>query len=88
MAIKSSLSTTQLSPSGGGGAAEEDFNHIVESKLVTWLVQDAQIAPGNAKKYAPKMVNAGIASVDRLAKKLAKNNRILLDVRFLISLLY
>lgn len=75
--IKSSPSTTQLPPSGGG---DEDFNHIVEAKLVTWLVQDAQIAPGNAKKYAPKMVDAGIASVDRLAKKISKNSKLLLEM--------
>ena len=39
---------------------------------VTWLVTEAQIAPGNAKKYAPKLIAAGVASAEILFKKFAR----------------
>ena len=47
---------------------------------VTWLVTEAQIAPGNAKKYAPRLIAAGVASAERLAKKLARQEQFLLQV--------
>ena len=45
-----------------------------------WLVTEAQIAPGNAKKYAPRLIAAGVASAERLAKKLARQEQFLLQV--------
>ena len=47
---------------------------------VTWLVTEAQVSPGNAKKYAPRLIAAGVASAERLAKKLAREEQFLLQV--------
>jgi hypothetical protein len=42
---------------------------------VTWLV-----APGNAKKNAPKLIAPGVASAEILVKKFARQEQFLLHV--------
>jgi hypothetical protein len=61
-------------------AEGDDLNHLVEAKMASWMVQEAQIAPAVAKDIAKRLVNSGIASIERLAKKASKNPRLLIEV--------
>lgn len=75
--------TLPLVPITPPSAVSEDreLELMVERKLVLWLVHQAQIAPAISRKVASALIENGVASIERLEKRLVKNSRFLLEVR-------
>lgn len=49
-------------------------------KLVDWLIRSADIVPSQARKYGQVLLDEGIASTERLQKKLQKDPQILIKL--------
>ena len=55
-------------------------NKANREKIVTWLVENADILPTRAVQYAGLIIDAGIGSMHRVSKKLSKKDSFLVDI--------
>jgi hypothetical protein len=51
-------------------------------KLVDWLIRSADVVPSLARKYGQVLLDEGIASIERLQRKLQKDPLALVKLGF------
>lgn len=51
-----------------------------EEIISNWLIEKADILPSRALHYSQLIVSSGIGSIQRLTKKIKKNNLYLIEI--------